>query len=295
MVERRAVNVELRAAEDRTITGYAAVFDSFSEPIGGPFSLGGGFKENIAPRAFDSCLHGNPDVRCLRNHDPNFLLGRTKACTLSLSTDATGLRYRCALPNSQLGEDVYQAVKRGDISGSSFGFAVKNDAWDEKRNVRTLLDVDLYDVGPVTFPAYSQTTVQARSANGRIETIALGWYRTRGLHLPLTTQQEMRQRVKQLRQELGGGADDDECDCPCLECEDGNCESCSCESGCTGVGCESDDGETCHCASTRAVKGRMKPPVGQTIYPVDRWLLQRERELEQTIFDARQAMKLARR
>jgi len=165
--ERRDVveAVEIRAKDDgaATISGYAAVFHK-ETVIGGMW----GFREQIAPGAFDAAIKDD-DVRALFNHDPNQLLGRTTNDTLKLSTDKKGLRYDVALPDTAVARDVRTLIQRGDVTGSSFGFTVTEDDWDEsevkkgKLPLRTIRSVSLYDVSPVTYPAYPQTSVTARS------------------------------------------------------------------------------------------------------------------------------------
>lgn len=160
MKEQRFFKVStLRASSNgRSISGYAAVFNSLSEDLGG-------FRERILPGAFDRCLRGSPDVRCLFNHDPNAVLGRTKSETLRLSVDRNGLHFDCDLPDTQVGRDVRESIKRGDIDQCSFGFMVQGQNWLEEKGkvVRELTDVDLSDVSPVTYPAYPQTSVSARA------------------------------------------------------------------------------------------------------------------------------------
>lgn len=160
-VERRALPAEeLRALDqggERILEGYAAVFNSMSEDLGG-------FREIVAPGAFKRSLQGNPDVRALFNHDDNQVLGRTAAGTLTLVEDERGLKVRIALPDTQLGRDLYTLVKRGDINQMSFAFRTRKptgDSW--KGNVRTLRDVDLVDTSVVTDPAYKATVVSARA------------------------------------------------------------------------------------------------------------------------------------
>ena len=162
-VEVRAV--EVRAQEDMTIEGYASVF-------GDEYDLGY-FTERVAPGAFDG--RTNDDVRLLINHT-GVPLARTTNGTLRLSVDNGGLRYEAELADTQEGRDLYTLIKRGDISQSSFAFSIEDEAWDNKTNLRTVLKVGrLYDVSPVTYPAYATTTVQARamasSAEERAEQI----------------------------------------------------------------------------------------------------------------------------
>lgn len=148
-----------------TLVGMAAVFSSETTIGGSTF----GWREQLAPRAFDSALSRPDDVRALWNHDPNVVLGRTKSNTLRLSRTKDGLKYEIDLPDTQAARDVLQLISRGDVSGSSFGFRVLDDEWDEsavksgKLPLRTITDVELWDVSPVAYPAYPETSVNARS------------------------------------------------------------------------------------------------------------------------------------
>lgn len=161
-IEKRSfVGVELRAAADFCLEGIAASYNTLSQDLGG-------FKERIAPGAFTRSLKSKPDVKCLVNHDASRVLGRTKSGTLTLKDTSDGLWFRCELDKKQQSHnDIYAAIKRGDISECSFAFTVapNGDTW--KQNVRTLTDVDLFDVSVVTYPAYNQegsTNVSARAA-----------------------------------------------------------------------------------------------------------------------------------
>jgi hypothetical protein len=157
-------NNELRVTVEgdaKSLIGYAAVFNSMSGNLGG-------FREKISPGAFKRTIEDKADVRALLNHDPNFVLGRTSANTLRVEEDEKGLKINIKPPNTQWARDLIETISRGDISQMSFGFRVKTDAWERQNedNIRTLLDVDLVDVSPVTFPAYSDTQIQSRSVNG---------------------------------------------------------------------------------------------------------------------------------
>jgi len=160
--ERRTISqpVEVRqdAASER-LSGYAAVFDS-------PTEIAGLFREIVARGAFSKAV-GADDVRALFNHDANYVLGRTTSGTLVLSEDETGLRYDVEPPDTQWARDLMVSVKRGDVSQSSFAFEVLDDAWEYGNRgelpTRTIRSVRLYDVSPVTYPAYAATTVSARS------------------------------------------------------------------------------------------------------------------------------------
>jgi HK97 family phage prohead protease len=159
--ERRYFTVdEIRAATDTdgdgtTIEGHAAVFDQLSEDLGG-------FREKIAPGAFTEAIETD-DVRALFNHDPSRVLGRLKAGTLELEEDKTGLRSTIYPPDSAA--DVVESIKRGDVDQMSFGFVTVDESWEKKdgENIRTLEKVRLFDVSPVTYPAYPDTAVAVRS------------------------------------------------------------------------------------------------------------------------------------
>lgn len=165
-IERRDIPCEIEFREDgetATISGVAAVFDAETTIGSKPF----GFRETIATSAFDAALERPDDVRALFNHDPNHLLGRTKNDTLKLTKTPEGLRYEVDLPNTASANDVRELIKRGDVTGSSFGFRVTADEWKEGEgddlDLRTVTAVELWDVSPVTYPAYPQTSVSARS------------------------------------------------------------------------------------------------------------------------------------
>ena len=155
--------IETREAKDgggKKLRGHAAVFNKLSGNLGG-------FREQIAPGAFDGVL--DDDVRALFNHDSNHVLGRSSAGTLKLGVDKTGLRYTVDLPDTQVGRDLAISVERGDIKESSFAFRVApdGDTWEEDedgRIIRTITQFqELMDVSPVTYPAYPDATVAMRS------------------------------------------------------------------------------------------------------------------------------------
>lgn len=157
--ETRIGTVEVRSDDGESrISGYAAVFHRLSENMGG-------FREKILPGAFDSVLDN--DVRALVNHDSRLILGRTSADTLQLSVDEKGLHYRIDPPDTQYARDLIASIRRGDITQSSFAFQVENEQWDEDddgRLVRTIQSFKkLFDIAPVTYPSYPDTTVAARS------------------------------------------------------------------------------------------------------------------------------------
>lgn len=157
-----SIDVEQRAdGGGRRLVGYAAVFDSLSEDLGG-------FREQIRAGAFSQSLEGSPDIRALWNHDDGQVLGRTRAGTLNLSEDGRGLRAEIDLPETQAGRDAATSVERGDVNQMSFAFKVraggqKFDEDEDGQIIRTLTDLELYEVSPVTFPAYEDTHVDARA------------------------------------------------------------------------------------------------------------------------------------
>ena len=156
-VEYRIFKTELRANADKPqIEGYAAVFSTRADI--------GYVTESIAPGAFTRAIAEKQDVRCLFNHEPDHVLGRTKSGTLALSEDSKGLKFVCDLPDTQMGRDVREMIKRGDVDQCSFGFVVIDEEVTRgETTTRVIKDVDLFDVSPVTYPAYPTTSVEARS------------------------------------------------------------------------------------------------------------------------------------
>lgn len=170
-IERRVFTItglETRAAEGdqpARLAGYAAVFDEMSEEMWG-------FREVIRAGAFAKSLGG--DVRALFNHNPDLILGRTKAKTLTLREDQRGLYIEILPPDTGFARDLMASISRGDIDQMSFGFRTVKDAWkDENGKVtRELLEVDVFDVSPVTFPAYPTTEIAVRSFDAYKASIA---------------------------------------------------------------------------------------------------------------------------
>jgi len=160
--ERRTLHSEFRVEQredgKKLIRGHAAVFNSETDL--------GWFRERIAPGAFSESI-GKDDVRALFNHDENFILGRNKAGTLTMREDEQGLYVEIDPPDTQVGRDLVTSIERGDISQMSFGFQTIKDSWETEENaakdLRTLEKVKLWDVSPVTFPAYQETDVAVRS------------------------------------------------------------------------------------------------------------------------------------
>lgn len=156
--------IERKKSGKHVITGYGAVF--YREGVPGTeysLTLDGSVVERIDPNAFDRVLRERQDVRGLFNHDSNFVLGRTASQTMRLKVDSIGLRYEIDIdPESPFSAHVLSAVRRKDVSGSSFGFVPSRVRWEESidgRDVRYLEDFYLlHDVGPVTYPAYTGAT-----------------------------------------------------------------------------------------------------------------------------------------
>mgnify|MGYP003149286269 CR=1 FL=1 len=171
---RRFVNrpVQLRADGDsKTISGYGAVFYN-ADDLGTQYQLWRDVYERIVPGAFDRAI-AEDDVRSLFNHDANIVLGRNVAGTLALSVDAVGLRYEITPPDTQLVRDqVMSPIERGDVSGSSFMFVPRKVAWIEETredgssiDIREVQEVELWEVGPVVFPAYESATSGLRETD----------------------------------------------------------------------------------------------------------------------------------
>jgi HK97 family phage prohead protease len=158
-----AAEVRAQTPEGETlahIVGYGAMFDKRSENLGG-------FREIIKKGAFDEVL--DQDVRGFLNHDPNYVLGRTTSGTMTLSVDERGLHYDITPPDTQTIRDlVITPMARGDINQSSFTFIVARDGdhWyedDEGVIIREIRKVSrLFDVSPVSIPAYPDTTAASR-------------------------------------------------------------------------------------------------------------------------------------
>jgi len=155
-------NIEVRATEGKpsTLTGYAAVFNSLSEDMWG-------MREKIAPGAFAETIKVD-DIRALFDHQSHLILGRNTAGTLRLAEDEHGLAIEIDMPDTSTGRDLLVSVKRGDITQMSFGFSTESDEWKtvDGMRIRTLIKVKCFDVSPVTYPAYPDTEVEARTYQG---------------------------------------------------------------------------------------------------------------------------------
>jgi|GEM_PF-450853 len=239
-IEYRNLKTEVRmtgAADTRRIEGYASVFNV-------PYSISDWwdeYEEIMSPLAFNRAIAEKQDVRCLFNHDVNFILGRTKPGTLVLSVDSTGLKYTDTPPAGPMATHVTDAIERGDVDGASIGFIVKKDTWADEfddagklvKSTRTILDVDLFDVSPVTFPASESATAGIRSM------------------FPQGMPSEVRSRFEKRNTY---------CKCECEQCEAGECAECS-NSDCVDTNCEAEDGERSMKRHKRAPKVEPKPVV----------------------------------
>lgn len=139
---------ELHEAENR-MSGHASVFRSMAKIQN--------HWEQLDEVAFDGALSRPDDVRFLLNHNPDNLLGRTSSGTLQLSKDAQGLHFRNELPDTQLGRDVRELRRRGDLTGMSFGMRPTSHKIGRAPDgllLRTITDLELYDVSLATYPAY---------------------------------------------------------------------------------------------------------------------------------------------
>lgn len=155
-------NLEIRAlsnleqTEENIVEGYALKFNKESRDLGG-------FIETISPSALDGV--DLSDVRCFLDHDSSKLLGRTSSGTLTLTVDEVGLRFRCVLPNTSVGRDAMELVKRGDLNQCSFGFTVKEDAWTPGEIMHRSINKigQLLEISLVSIPAYDDTDVMVAS------------------------------------------------------------------------------------------------------------------------------------
>jgi HK97 family phage prohead protease len=164
--EIRTTNTEFEIRSEgedgMTFTGYASVFNSSSEDLGG-------FREFVAPGAFKRSLQSRNEIKLLWNHDTNEPLASVRGGSLELVEDRYGLKVKAKLPNTTRGRDVAELLRSKVIDSMSFGFNVIKDAWSDNGSVRTLESVRLHEVSIVTYPAYTATTAQVRSMQPTID------------------------------------------------------------------------------------------------------------------------------
>jgi HK97 family phage prohead protease len=201
-LERRYVNledlqlrVEKREDGQRVLTGYPIVFNRKSVNLGG-------FQEVVAPGAADETIRDD-DIRALFNHDSNLILGRNRANTLKLTSDQRGVHMEVPLPDTTAARDLAVSIERGDVSGGSFSFNIKpgGAAWSdgEEENelpLRTVLKIRLYDVGPVTFPAYPDTEMGVRADTGDVARELEEWHSQRAAKLAELANQARRRELR---------------------------------------------------------------------------------------------------
>ena len=168
MIEKRTITgtIEYRAEGDampKELGGIAAVVNSVTDL--------GYFEEVIAPGAFDYALQKDYDIRCLFNHESELILGRTKANTCKVFVNAQGNLEYTWIPDYEnpTHVSVVRSIMRGDITQSSFAFTIREQTWTESEKYGTMgkrvvnVIEDLFDVSPVTYPAYEETEADARS------------------------------------------------------------------------------------------------------------------------------------
>ena len=152
--------IELRATGAGHLIGYASVYNSPSQDLGG-------FIEIVRAGAFDRSLADPAAITAIADHDRRSLLGRVGAGTLTLASDTRGLHFDVSLPDTTVGRDLAVLVQRGDIGGASFGFMTPKggDRWDFSSQParRELLDVRLHHIAITASPAYSETSVAKRA------------------------------------------------------------------------------------------------------------------------------------
>lgn len=158
--------IELRSADGQPtkIIGYAVEWDKLSDPIWGYF------REKFTKGAFAKVLGG--DIRALWQHIMGQPLGRTVNNTLALEEDNIGLRYEIIPPDTTWGKDAVESIRRGDVTNSSFSFSATKQEWDDsdpQMSIRTVVEAELYEVSPITFAAYPQSSAGVRSAQDIFE------------------------------------------------------------------------------------------------------------------------------
>lgn len=222
MMERRflkGAQVRAKAGDKPGIEGYAAVFN---EEYVLYEDTGMRMVETIAAGAFSDVLA--QDVRCLFNHEPDNVLGRTTNKTLRLAEDDKGLSYDNDLDTrTTIAQNVQAFIERGDVTGCSFAFTVDQQSWRESQAQDGKMTIYsrviekigmLYDVGPVTYPAYEATSVSPRSQEMRSRILSMEG-------LPA----ELRSRL--MKRDADDGDGNEKCSCRCVACaRDGNCDYC---------------------------------------------------------------------
>jgi uncharacterized protein len=201
----------------------------------------GGFVEQVAPTALTRTLRESPDVLLLRDHDTSKLLARTKAGSLTLTTDSQGLRFSATLQPTTTAKDTWLDLKAGLLDACSFGFSTVADEWSQTSDgtpLRTLLDIDLYEASVCSFAAYPTTSAEARS---RAQAFAAQMSRDDDPSDP-----DAQDDLQGIVNDVGDDNDDDDdnddldlrCSCRCIRCRMRDCYNCA-ETRCTDAGCRS--------------------------------------------------------
>lgn len=166
-IERRFITGNIRCMGDAqgcdsSIEGMAITYNALSAPGNLP-----GFRERIAPGALARSLK-NEDIICTFNHDPSQIIGRVSARTLKLMDTPQGLRFSCALPETTYARDLKASIARRDVTGCSFTFVDPEDVWSDRSNpagpLRTITNMRCIELGPVSMPVYTGTSVDASRA-----------------------------------------------------------------------------------------------------------------------------------
>lgn len=225
------LTVRTLADGSKQVSGYAIVFNSPSVDLGN-------FTEICSPGMLTRTLRENPDVLALRDHKQELLIGRTIAGTLDLKVDNTGLRFTVTLPKTAIGDDTAENVRLRNLTGVSFGFNTIDDSWaaDSDGNViRTLLDIDLFEISITSFPAYEATSVNTRSCPVALRSKITKRGDEDGKCDPNSPDYDP-------DADCDGDEDEDEdrsCDCICANCQAGECERCN------TIDCDGDNCDDC--------------------------------------------------
>jgi HK97 family phage prohead protease len=214
----------------QSISGYAAMFNSLSEDLGG-------FYERIKPGAFAKSLKQGRNILCLYGHDSNSVLGSTAAKTLTLREDDTGLYFSCLLPDTSVARDLAVLISQGIVNQMSFGFSCPQggDDWDEVNGkiIRTLTSIVIFECSAVSMPAYQATSVNLRSAPASVRR------KLRKSLLDSVIEDDDSDEDEDYPDGSNGELEDRDasCGCDCDECTDSTCDQCS-DISCTDENCD---------------------------------------------------------
>lgn len=164
--EKRFFKIENARAskKSRKLEGYAALFDIWSQNLGG-------FREVIRQGAFQKSLDAGNDIRAFVDHDTGRVVGRRSSGTLKIEEDSKGLKFEVDLPDTQEGRDLLELVRRGDVNQMSFGFNVTEDKWNYRGrgevDERELIEIELFEISFVAMPAYEEAHVWEKNSRGK--------------------------------------------------------------------------------------------------------------------------------